>query len=359
MGIMMTTTLTIDVLHNFTPLNALSEQRLKDVLTGCYVETIKPDTTLLNYGDCDDKAIFLLSGQLTLTDYQGNQTTLDALDYAANYPIIPSKPRQFTVTAKKSSNILAVNQQRLQDALLWEQSLGSLAKTLFAQLPSHMDKDWVLRLLQSRVFYSLPPLNILELLQSLQTVSFKKGEPVIKLGEMADCCYFIKEGRVKVCQPIDGEYLTVAYLAKGAFFGEEGLLTDAPRNADVVMLEDGVLMRLEKTQFDRLLKKPTLQAYSFALANQQVDYQEAVWLDVRLAEEYQLSHLKNALHLALPDIRLKARQLPLSQHYIICCDNGQRSAAAAFLLGIQGYNASVLTGGLDSLSSQERAQYMV
>jgi hypothetical protein len=143
-------------------------------LSGCYVETVKPETTLLNYGDCDDKAIFLLSGQLTLTDYQGNQTTLDALDYAANYPIVASKPRQFTVTVKKTCNILAVNQQHLQDALLWEQSLGSLAKTLFAQLPPNMDKDWVLRLLNSRVFYSLPPLNILELLQSLQTVTVQK-----------------------------------------------------------------------------------------------------------------------------------------------------------------------------------------
>ena len=359
MGIMMTTTLTIDVLHNFTPLNALSEQRLKDVLAGCYVETIKPQTTLINYGDCDDKAIFLLSGQLALTDYQGNTTILDALDSAANYPIIPSKPRQFTVTAQKTCNILAVNQQKLQDALLWEQSLGSLAKTLFAQLPAHMDKDWVLRLLESRVFYCLPPLNILELLQALQSIPVLKDQKIISLGDMADCCYFIKEGKAKVCQSIYVEYLTVAYFGKWAFFGEEVLLSDAPRNADVVMLEDGELMRLDKKHFDRLLKKPTLQALSFALAQQQVDYQEAVWLDVRLAEEYQQSHLKDALHLALPDVRLKARQLPLSQHYIICCDNGQRSAAAAFLLGIQGYNATVLMGGLDALSSQEREQYMV
>jgi len=356
---MMTTTLTVDILHNFTPLNALSEQRLKDVLSGCYVETIKPDTTIVNYGDCDDKAIFLLSGELTLTDYQGQQTTLNALDVASNYQIAPSKPRQFTIKAHKSCNVLAVNQQQLQDALLWEQSLGSLAKTLFAQLPDNMDKDWVLRLLQSRIFYRLPPLNILELLQSLQPVTVQQGQAVINTGDIADCCYFIKEGRVKVCQQIDDEYLTVAYLAKGDFFGEEGLLKDAPRNADIVMLDDGVLMRLEKKDFDRLLKNPTLQAFSFALAQQQVDYQEAVWLDVRLAEEYQLAHLKSALHLALPDIRLKARQLPLNQQYMICCDNGQRSAAAAFLLGIQGYNASVLAGGLESLSSQQRMQYIV
>ena len=42
-----------------------------------------------------------------------------------------------------------------------------------------------------------------------------------------DSCYFIKEGRVGVRQKIADEMLTVAYLSKGDFFGEEGLLKDA------------------------------------------------------------------------------------------------------------------------------------
>jgi len=359
MGIMMTTALTTHILHNFTPLNVLSENRLKDVLTGCYVESVKPDTVLFSYGDCDDKTIFLLSGELELIDYQGKVTLLNALDYAANYAISPSKPRQFTVKVKKPSNILAVDQQKLNDALLWEQSLSSLAKTLFAQLPENIDRDWLLLLLQSRIFYRLPPMNILEILASLEEVSVLEGQKIIAIGEEADSCYFIKKGKVQVCQNIDDEYLTVAYLGRGDFFGEEGLLKDSPRNADVIMLEDCVLMRLVKKDFDRLLKKPTLQAFSFELANNQVQNQEAAWLDVRLAEEFSLQHLTHALHLPLPDIRLKSRQLPLNQHYIICCDNGQRSAAAAFLLGIQGYNVSVLSMGLEGLSAQQRQQYMV
>jgi len=122
------------------------------------------------------------------------------------------------------------------------------------------------------------------------------------------------------------------------------------------MLDDGVLMKLVKKDFDRLLKTPTLQSFSFGLANNQVNNKDAVWLDVRLAEEFQLNHLEGAIHLPLPDIRLKARQLPLNQHYIICCDNGQRSAAAAFLLGVQGYNVSVLTGGLNSLSQEQHSE---
>ena len=358
MGIMMTKALNVDILHNFTPLNALSDQRLKDVLSDCHVESFSAGNVISHYGDCDDKALFLLSGQVVLKDHQGNETILSALDPAANHALTPSKPRQFTITAVKTANILAVNQQRLNDALLWQQSLSSLAKTLFAHLPDAIDKDWLLRLLQSRIFYRLPPMNILELLNVLTEVPVVKGQTIIRTNEEADCCYFIKEGRVEVRQKMVGEMCTVAYLSKGDFFGEEGLLKDAPRNADVTMLDDGVLMKLVKNDFDRLLKSPSLQTISFALAIPQIKSEEAVWLDVRLIEEYQLTHLKNAIHLALPDIRLKARQLALNKHYIICCDNGQRSAAAAFLLGIQGYNTTILAGGLWSLSAQERAQYL-
>lgn len=351
-------TLNLDVLHNFTPLNALSEQRLKDVVNGCYVESLPAGAIICRYGECDDRTIFLLSGQVRFIDHHGNETLLAAVEPAANHPLVETKPRQFTVKANKPVNILAVSQQRLHDALLWEQSLSSLAQTLFAHLPENVDRDWLLRLLKSHIFYRLPPMNILELLKVLVEVPVKQGQVIIQTGEKADCCYFIKSGRAEIRQIDNEEMLTVAFLGKGDFFGEEGLLKNAPRNADVTMLEDGVLMSLGKKDFDRLLKAPSLHSLSFALALPQVQAQEAVWLDVRLLAEYQLIHLKGSIHLTLPDIRLKARQLPLNKHYIICCDNGQRSAAAAFLLGIQGYNASVLAGGLWSLSAAERAQYL-
>ena len=102
MGIMMTKALNVDILHNFTPLNALSEQRLKDVLSDCHVETFAPERVISCYGDCDDKALFLLSGQVILKDHQGQESILSALDPAANHALTPNKPRQFTITALKT-----------------------------------------------------------------------------------------------------------------------------------------------------------------------------------------------------------------------------------------------------------------
>lgn len=349
--------LALDMLHNFIPLNGLSLQRLREVLVDCRIQSIPAGKLLFEYGSCDDNSVFLLSGKMQLIDHNQHKTELVASDPAANYELAAGRPRQFTVKALTPCNILAINQRRLYDALLWEQSLTGVAQNLFAELPLDVDRDWVLRLLQSHIFYRIPLANIVELLQAMMPVDVRKDQVVIRQGDAADCCYFIHEGRAKVRVFEHGEEVVLAYLSKGDYFGEEGLLQEAPRNADVVMLSDGVLMRLRKYAFDRLLKAPSLAAMSFSLAQSQVDLMDAMWLDVRLAEEYKQGHLRGAWHLPLQDIRVRAAHLPLNQHYIIYCDNSHRSAAAAFLLGVQGFNASILAGGLWSLTAAERARY--
>ncbi len=44
----------------------------------------------------------------------------------------------------------------------------------------------------------------------------------------------------------------------GDAFGEEALLSDAKRNANVTMETNGALMRLSKDDFNELLKEPML-----------------------------------------------------------------------------------------------------
>lgn len=346
--------LNLDVLHNFVPLNALTRTRLQEVVAGCRIQSLPAGSVLFRFGDPQVQSVFLLSGQVELIAHDGEVVMVDATDVAANHALAPGNPRQFTATALTTVNILAVNQQRLYDALLWEQSLSSLAQTLFAELPGDIDRDWVLRLLQSRVFHSVPPMNILALIRAMTPRPVADGEQIIHQGAEADCCYFIREGRAKVVQHEGGAATVVAYLGKGEYFGEEALLQDAPRNADVIMLEDGVLMRLEKQDFDRLLKSPSLAALDFASAERLVSSGKGQWLDVRLPEEYKQGHLREAISMPLQDLRHKALQLPQDLQYVVYSFSEQRSAAAAFMLGVLGFRASVLTGGLWNLSPEQR-----
>jgi rhodanese-related sulfurtransferase len=48
-------------------------------------------------------------------------------------------------------------------------------------------------------------------------------------------------------------------------------------------------------------------------------------------------------------IRLKLSALDKSKPYVVYCDTGRRSSAAAFILVEKGYDAYVLKGGLSSM----------
>ena len=72
------------------------------------------------------------------------------------------------------------------------------------------------------------------------------------------------------------------------------------------------------------------------------------WLDVRLPSEFQNLAVEGAVNVPLYFIRLKLNMLQKGKPYIVYCDTGRRSSAAAFILVEKGYDAYVLKGGLSA-----------
>ena len=58
--------------------------------------------------------------------------------------------------------------------------------------------------------------------------------------------------------------------------------------------------------------------------------------------------IENAINIPLYFIRLKLKALNKETKYVVYCDTGRRSSAAAYILSERGYEAFVLTGGLGS-----------
>ena len=145
----------------------------------------------------------------------------------------------------------------------------------------------------------------------------------------------------------DGEPTPVAMLEEGQWFGEEALLSGKPRNATVTMATDGVLMKLDRQDFDALLREPIINTMP---GDQVLSSAEkgAWWLDVRTSDEFDQEHLVGATNMPLNVLRLKSRLLDPGKTYIAYCDNGRRSATAAFLLKNAGLDVIVLDGGLNA-----------
>ena len=82
-------------------------------------------------------------------------------------------------------------------------------------------------------------------------------------------------------------------------------------------------------------------------AIQMVNQRQAVWVDVRPAEQFQAGHIAQARNVPAADLEQKAASLPKNKPLVVVCDNGRDSARAAAKLRAQGFADAVpLEGGM-------------
>ncbi len=75
------------------------------------------------------------------------------------------------------------------------------------------------------MFASLPLEFLDSLRHSVELQRFGKGDVICRQGDLADSFYLIRTGFIKVTEAHPGGDLVLAYLGKGGYFGEIGLLT--------------------------------------------------------------------------------------------------------------------------------------
>ncbi len=336
------------ILQTFIPINSLSDDHLDRLLDQQEFRAYKQGDVLFSLGDEDGATIYLLSGEVELEDESGNRTVVSAGGEESWYPLDHFQPRRSTARARTDVSSIQFDSFRLDNILSWDQSVGYVALDINRNEAYQEDREWMIRLLRSRLFYQVPPGNILEIFRRLKPLRQRNGDVVIHQGDGADCCYIIKEGLCQVTVRAEGseEEMPVATLEAGQWFGEEALLSGKPRNATVTMATDGILMRLDRADFDELLREPIVNSIPAAEALERVS-QGARWLDVRTPDEYEQRRLKGSLNMPLDSLRTKCRLLDPSRVYVACCDTGRRSASAAFLLKNEGIDVHVLEGGLN------------
>jgi len=339
------------LLKTLVPPSALNAENFQELAGKAYVEEIPAGRVIFKQGEFDRKTTYLLEGEVVLTSDKGQPATVVGGSNLAKHQLANHQPRQQTGTARTNCKVTRFDSDLLDILLTWDQLSGIEVNEIHSESePAEDDGDWMTRILQSQAFLQVPPANIQAMFMRMQEVPFRTGESVIKQGDDGDYYYIIKTGKAKVTRPSKtGAELTLAQLKEGDAFGEEALLSEAKRNANVVMASDGVLMRLSKEDFNALLKEPMLSWIEWSEADAKVKG-GAIWLDVRLESEHANSGIRGSVNIPLFMLRLKAETLDPSREYIVYCDTGRRSSAAAFLLSERGFKAYVLKGGLMSRS---------
>ena len=271
--------------------------------------------------------------------------TIEAGTPAAKSAIAHIIPRNLSCVTSSDAVIFKVDADLLDLMLAWDQTGSFQVEELSG---GSDDDDWMTHLLQTEAFRRIPPANIQAIFTSLEDIDVDIGDSIIRQGAPGDYFYIIKSGRCMVTRKIPGQDKDVklADLTTGDTFGEEALISDATRNASIIMLTKGTLSRLSKENFLSLLNEPMIDKVDYTTASLKVRNGQAVWLDVRLPSEYESAHIKGARHMPLIFLRMKLKELDTLVNYILYCDTERRSSSASFILSEKGFKTSVLSNGI-------------
>ena len=341
---------TVPLLKTFAPLEGMKAENLHALAKKITVRTMDSGRVLFKEGESDKRTFWLVKGMVELRAGDRTAAMIKAGTPEARNPITPGQPRKYTARAVDQIEYLSIDSELLDVMITWDQTGSYEVTELQADLEGGGNADdWITTLLSTKAFHRIPPANIQAIFIRMQRQAYRAGEVVIKQGEEGDFFYAIVKGRCQVTRetPLNKDGIKLAELGVGDTFGEEALIAEAKRNATITMLTDGVLMRLNKQDFRELMNEPLLQWVTDEQAREIVA-RGGRWLDVRLPSEYQNLRIEDSINIPLYFIRMKLGTLDRGTKYVVCCDTGRRSSAAAFILVERGFDAYVLKDGLTS-----------
>jgi len=141
-----------------------------------------------------------------------------------------------------------------------------------------------------KAFPGIPQREAEELVSIGSVESYPAGKVLCRENAIEDTFFILLEGQVEVSKTInENEERLLKKLHQGDFFGEMGLIHNAPRAATVVTTDQVKVLEINKSSFDKLLERSS--SMSLAMVHE---------VSRRLRENDEM---------AIEDLRLKAGEL--------------------------------------------------
>jgi CRP-like cAMP-binding protein len=312
-------------------------------------------TDIVREGELSDSFYFINEGEVEVkktTSFRGERgkkavfSVLGRGETFGEMALLMSSSRSATVTAKTDVALYQLKKMDFEQIVLED---STLAWKLQEQVEGY-DRFNQMKALEP--FVHLQPDQMAMLFEKLAERKYGPGEDIIRQGEEGDFYYIIKSGHVIVLKQTDEkEPRKMAVLSECEGFGEEALLTGAPRSATVRALEETILWALSKSDFEDVLKS----AYLEEAHPEDVPVEGGgpyTLLDVRMRAEFEDEHIPGAVNIPLGELRKAYSRLDPSREYFVYSLDGTRSAIAAFLLKTRGFRAKNIRGGLNAWSGR-------
>lgn len=337
--------LDIHTLKSFIPFNGLEDEYLQEAINKIDMQEFSKGQMLFKRGRPVASKFYLVDGQVDLINSAFYVSTVLGDSAAAHTALNNESPTVSSAVAKSSLvKVFTIDAEVLDRLTAWSQSAASgFDDSEFSTGQFEVEEvgegggDWMAALLQAPLFSKVPLTQVQELFLRFEDVTFKKGETVIKEGEKGDFFYVLVSGSARVFNRSESVDITIH---PGQFFGEESLLGNTPRNASVQMMVAGRLKRLDREDFNALLKTPVLRYVEDSLLSKlEKPYK---LLDVKMPMEYRINHIPGAINIPLSRLRNSLSELGHANIYVVPDDAGSRADIAAHLLCQAGFDAVIL-----------------
>lgn len=104
------------------------------------------------------------------------------------------------------------------------------------------------------MFEKLNDITLRQIADVLKISEFQRNEKIIKQGEVGDKFYLIVNGNVSVTQnSLTGSARELVQLGAGKYFGELALISNEPRKANVIAIDDVICYTIDKQTFTSVL----------------------------------------------------------------------------------------------------------
>jgi CRP-like cAMP-binding protein len=330
---------TPEQLASLAPLGSLPAERLRELAEISTLERVPRRGDPLAPHRGKERSVFLLRGEVLLMFEGGGTLVVVGGTGDGRLPLNHRHTPVARARAITDAELVVLDDEVLDILVTFGQvAAGETAVKVARSIFS-------LANLRAGAFARLPPARIDDLLARFERIAVKRGDVVIREGEEGDYYYVVESGRCQVERTVGGVRVTLAELKAGDAFGEEALASDARRNATITLVTEGGLLRLGKKDFKELLGEPLLLRVGYAEGQARVA-RGATWLDVRYPSEYRYDRLPGAINVPLNEVRNSFSVLEAGREYVVYCQSGRRSSAAAFLFAQRGFQVSLLDGGL-------------
>lgn len=285
--------------------------------------------------------LFLLHGTVTARNADGQALRYDANKAPVAHPVYQSGDMTELTTARPSTLL------RFPHAVYVRQiGLATSASPRRGAEVQYLE-DWdqmdgLERALSFGALARVPTANIQQILTRLEEIDVSPGELVFAQDHPAHGYYIVKTGTAEVWRAdTQGRRYRLAVKVPGDAFGDDALVLEGLRSANVSMLTAGTLLRISNEDFATLICAPLVRTVSREEADDLVNGLGR-WLDLRDADQFAAGAQPDALNVPISLLRLKRRALSNDVTYVVYADDRHTEELGCYLLAECGLEACML-----------------